>query len=309
MTDSSATTTRPLAGSLVHPVGLGCMPMSWEDMLPERERAIRTIHAALDAGCRHLDTSNIYAPSWDQRGHNEGLLAEALRSWSGDTSDLVVATKGGLVASVDGVRRDASASALRRACEESLTALGVTRIDLYYLHWPDPKVSFAQQVENLASLVQGGLVSAIGLSNVSLAQLEVAREVTPIAAVQNEYSPRYREGRDVMAFTATHDIAYLPWSPFGGADRADRMDSQYAAFRTIGAAHDVSAYQVALAWLLRQAPNVIPIPGSTRPTTITDSLAATDVHLTGDELAELDATVPEGTSQYPDGEPEDPPLR
>ena len=300
--------TRQLATTAVTPIGLGAMPLSWEGMLDRRDRAIRTIHAALDAGCGHIDTSNIYAPSWDQRGHNERLVAEALADLTGDRRPLV-ATKGGLVAGPDGMRRDGSADGLRRACEESLIALGVDRIELYYLHWPDTKIPFRQQVEHLAALRADGLIEAIGLSNVSLEQLRVALEVAPIAAVQNEYSPRFRERRDVLEFTATNDIAFVPWSPFGGADRAADVASQYGAFAEVADSHGVSAHQVALAWLLRQSDNVIPIPGSTRPATIVDSLAAAELVLTDDELAVLDATVPEGTSQYPSDQPDDPPLR
>lgn len=293
---------------MIPPVGLGAMPLSWSGMLDERDRAIETVHAALDAGCRHIDTSNIYAPSWDQRGHNERLVAEALAGYP-VRDEIVLATKGGLIAGPDGMRRDGSADGLRAACEESLTALGVGRIDLYYLHWPDPLVPFQQQAENLAALRTEGLIANIGLSNVSLDQLSVALEVTPIAAVQNEYSPRFRERRDVMEFTAATGIAHVPWSPFGGADRARQLDSQYEVFSQVAEAHDVSPHRVALAWLLRQEANVIPIPGSTRPATIIDSLAAADLDLSDDEIALLDASVPEGTSQYPSDEPDDPPLR
>jgi len=284
------------------------MPLSWTGMLDERDRAIETVHAALDAGCRHIDTSNVYAPSWDHRGHNERLVAEALSS-SAVADEVVLATKGGLIAGPDGTRRDGSADGLRAACEESLGNLGIDRIDLYYLHWPDPKVPFQQQAENLAALRADGLIANIGLSNVTLDQLSVALEVTPIAAVQNEYSPRVRERRDVMEFTAATGIALLPWSPFGGADRARRLDSQYEVFSIVADTHDVSPHRVALAWLLRQESNVIPIPGSTRPETILDSLGAIDLELTDDEVALLDASVPEGTSQYPSDESEDPPLR
>jgi aryl-alcohol dehydrogenase-like predicted oxidoreductase len=298
----------------VPPIGLGAMPLSWPGMLEHRDRAIATVHAALDAGCRHIDTSNIYAPSWERAGHNETLVAEALAAWQPATSPrgapkVVVATKGGLVATQRGMDRDGSDAGLRAACEASRERLGVDNIDLYYLHRPDPRVAFETQVESLERLRGDGLIASIGLSNVSLEQLEFAVTLAPIAAVQNEFSPRYRAHREVLEFAASRKIAYLPWSPFGGADRAGQMGSQYAAFAEVGSARECSAHRVALAWLLAHGSNVIPIPGSTRPETIVDSMAAIDLRLGVDQLQLLDATVAEGTSQYPDDMPDPPPLR
>ncbi|MGB3735359.1 MAG: aldo/keto reductase [Ilumatobacter sp.] len=301
-------TARLLCGRSVHPIGFGAMPLSWPAMLDDRDRSIETIHAALDAGCRHIDSSNVYAPSWEHTGHNEVLVAEAVDSWVGHRSELVVATKGGLIARSDRMDRDGTAAGLRSACAASLERLGVATIDLYYLHRADPTVAFETQVETLAGLQADGLIAEIGLSNVSREQLALAMTIAPIAAVQNELSPRYREHRDVLDLCARHGVAYLPWSPFGGADRSSDVASQYAAFADVGAAHGCSAHRVALAWLLAQAPNVIPIPGSTRPETILDSLDAAGLELSADELALLDATEPEGTSQYPDDMPT-PPLR
>jgi len=302
-------TDRLLCGKSIHPIGFGAMPMSWPGMLDERDRAIETIHAALDAGCGHFDTSNIYAPSWEHVGHNETLLSEALGSWAGDRTRLVVATKGGLVPRPDSMGRDGSEAGLRAACQASIERLGVDHIDLYYLHRPDPSVPFQTQIESLARLQSDGMIAEIGLSNVSRQQLGFATTIAPIAAVQNEYSPRYRDHRDVLDLCAQHGVAYVPWSPFGGADRASDVASQYAPFAEVGSDHGCSAHRVALAWLMAQSPNVIPIPGSTRPATIIDSLAAAELELSPEELARLDATAPEGTSQYPDDMPTPPPLR
>lgn len=298
----------------VAPIGLGAMPLSWPGMVEHRDRAIATVHAALDAGCRHIDTSNIYAPSWEHTGHNEALVAQALEAWQPANSSLrppkvAVATKGGLVSTPNGMGRDGSDAGLRAACEASRERLGVDTIDLYYLHRPDPKVVFQAQVESLERLRSDGLIASIGLSNVSLEQLEFALTIAPIAAVQNEFSPRYRAHREVLELAASRKIAYLPWSPFGGADRAGQMGSQYAAFAEVGSARECSAHRVALAWLLAHGSNVIPVPGSTRPETIVDSMAAIDLRLDIDQLQLLDATVAEGTSQYPDDMPEHPTLR
>lgn len=301
----------------VSPICFGAMPISWATMVDHRERAIATVHAALDAGVTMLDSANVYAPSWDQTGYGERLIKEALDTWNAparDKSNIVVATKGGIIVTAEGGRRDASYDHLREACIASIKALSTDKIDLYYLHWPASEPSFETQVENMMRLQQDKLVTSVGFSNISSAQLEVALDVGGsidqggIVAVQNEFSPRYRDNEDMIGLTAQHGIAYVPWSPFGGADRAHQMGSQYAPFSDIGSKHGVSAYQIALAWLLKRSPNIIPIPGTTRPETILDSLGATDIRLSDEEFKLLSDTIPEGTSQYPSNKPA-PPLR
>lgn len=305
----SVPAARRLGASQVFPVGLGTMPLSFERVLGDRDRAVATVHAALDAGVTHLDTARIYAPSWDTVGHNEELVAEALSSWSGDASGVVVASKGGIVRGPDGDSRDASRDGLHRVCEASLASLGRGVVDVYYLHRADPALPFAQQVENLLSLREAGLATEVALSNVSPEMLDVALDVAGgpddggIVAVQNEYSPRFREHASVIDTCAARGIAYVPWSPFGGADRASEVGSRYGAFAEVAEAHGVSAHQVALAWLLALSPTVVPIPGSSRPQTATDSAAAAAVSLSAEEVARLSATEPEGTSQYPDDQP------
>ncbi|WP_256388433.1 aldo/keto reductase [Humibacillus sp. DSM 29435] len=295
------------------PVGLGAMPMSWEPMLDHRDRAIATVHAALDVGVRLFDTANIYAPSWERVGHGEALLAEALATWTGTAPDVVVSSKAGIDWGPGGAVRNANRDHLRAACEASLTALECERIDLYYLHWPARAPSFARQVENMLALQSDGLVQRVGLSNIDARQLAVALDVGGavdvggIIAVQNEYSPRFRAHPDVIQRTNEAGVAFLPWSPFGGADRAHKVGTQYAAFEDVADAHGRSVYQVALAWHLRTSPNVITIPGSTRPESINDCFAALDLDLSDDEFETLSVTTPEGTSQYPSDEPA-PPL-
>jgi aryl-alcohol dehydrogenase-like predicted oxidoreductase len=306
--------TRRLGDRQVFPVGLGAMPLSWEGMLDERERAIATVHAALDAGVTHVDTANIYAPSWEHVGHNEALVAEALRTWSGDASQVVVATKGGIVLGPDGGGRDASRDGLRRACEASLAALGRDQVDVYYLHRHDPALPFAEQVESLLALRGAGLVRQVAVSNVTPQMLDVALDVAGgpddggVVAVQNEFSPRFRQDAEVITTCEERGIAFVPWSPFGGASQAAEVGSRYAPFAEVATARQVSPHRVALAWLLSLSPVVVPIPGSTRPATIEDSAAAAALELDAAELERLSATPPEGSSQYPDDEPA-PPLR
>ena len=312
-------TSRRIADLSVYPVGLGAMPLSDTAMLAERPRALATVHAALDSGITLVDTADIYAPDAERLGHNEILVGEAVRSWAGSSADrerIVVATKGGITRSVgpdgDVWGRAGSPQALGAAARASAQRLGVEVIDLYYLHRLDPAVPFDDQVGGLAGVQEAGIARRIGLSNVTLAQLDRALELVGgpeqggITAVQNEYSPRYRADGDVLARCAERGIAFLPWSPLGGANQAGELGSRYAAFAEVAAQHGVAAQQVALAWLLALGPQVIPIPGSTRPATARSSAAAAAVVLTADEVARLSAAVPEDASVFPDDTPQPP---
>ena len=313
--------TRRIADLEVGPIGLGCMPMSNPGMLEHRDRALATIHAALDAGCTLLDTSDIYAPSGAEVGHNERLVAEALRTWDAPEAGrarVVVATKGGITRRPgpdgDVWGRDGRPASLRAAAEASLERLGGDSLDVYYLHRADPSVPYAEQIAGLVAVREAGLARRIAVSNADLAQLDVALEVAGgpedggICAVQNERSPRFRVDDDVVARCSERGIAYLPWSPLGGATQAHEVGSRHAAFAGVAQAHGVSPQQVTLAWLLGLGPQVIPIPGSTRPETVLDSLAAATLVLTAAERASLDATGPADSSMYPDTTPK-PPLR
>ena len=312
-------TPRRIADLSVYPVGLGAMPLSDTAMLAERPRALATVHAALDSGITLVDTADIYAPDGERFGHNEILVGEAVRSWAGSSADreqIVVATKGGITrtAGPDGDvwGRAGSPQALAAAARASAQRLGVEVIDLYYLHRLDPAVPFDDQVGGLAGVQDAGIARRIGLSNVTLAQLDRALELVGgpeqggITAVQNEYSPRYRADGDVLTRCMERGIAFLPWSPLGGASQAGELDSRYAAFAEVAAQRGVAAQQVALAWLLALGPQVIPIPGSTRPATARSSAAAAAIDLSADEVARLSAAVPENASVFPDDTPNPP---
>lgn len=311
--------TRRIAELAVHPIGLGCMPLSDEQMLAERPRALATVHAALDSGITLLDTADIYAPDGHHFGHNEVLVGEAVRSWAGSAQDrdrIVIATKGGITRrpGPDGDLwgRAGSPEALGAAARASALRLGVEAIDLYFLHRLDPDVPFDDQVGGLAQVRADGFARRIGLSNVTLAQLDRALELVGgpeqggIVAVQNEFSPRFRKDADVLARCAERGIAFLPWSPLGGAAQAGGIGSRYAQFLAVAEARGVAVQQVVLAWLLALAPVVLPIPGSTRPATARSSAAAADLELTDDEVGRLSATRPEDASVFPDDTPQPP---
>jgi aryl-alcohol dehydrogenase-like predicted oxidoreductase len=279
--------TRRIGGLQVGAIGLGEMPMSLAGR-PDEAQSVRTIHAALDAGVTLIDTADAYCIDESEVGHGERLVARALTAWPGDRDRVLVATKGGHTREGGEWYLDGRPEHLRQACEASLRALGVEAIGLYQFHRPDPKVPFAESVGAMAELKAAGKVRLVGLSNVSVDQIKQARQLVQVASVQNEFSPRFRRSEGELAFCAAEGIAFLPWSPLGGIGRGRDLGGRHRAFGEVAEAHGVSAQQVALAWQLAKAPAVIPIPGSSRPETITDSAAAASLRLSDDELARLD---------------------
>jgi len=282
---------RHIADVSVSAIGLGAMPMSIEGR-PDPAQSLTTILAALDAGVRHIDTANCYHLLAGEVGHNERLVAEALRQWSGDASTVLVATKGGHLRPGDGTwTQNGDPAYLKAAAKQSCADLGVEAIGLYYLHRPDPAVPFADSVGALVELLDEGVILRAGLSNGTVDQIREANDLLGgrLAAVQNEYSPVHRSTQDTLEECDRCGIAFLPWSPLGGIARAKALGDRLASFHTVAEEHGVSPQQVALAWELAQSPHVIPIPGASRPETILDSLAAVDLVLTPEELATLNA--------------------
>lgn len=286
--------TRTLGPFTVSAIGLGAMPLSLAyGSIPDRERALRTVHAALDAGITLIDTADIYAPSWDTMGHNEVLVAEALRTYPGDRGGVVVATKGGITRGPGETwGRDGSETYLGGRLEASLLALGRDVIDLYQWHRPDLWQPFGEVVQTLGRLRDEGLVRAVGLSNVNTEQIELAAEILGpggLASVQNQFSPRFRSSREELELCGRLGVAFLPYSPLGGEGRVGLVASCFPAFAEIGLERDVSPQQVVLAWELALGEHVIPIPGSTRPESVTDSARATDLRLTDEEVGRIEA--------------------
>ena len=280
-------TERRLAGRAIFPVGLGAMPLSTAGR-PGRAQAVRTVHAALDAGVRLVDTADAYCLDRADTGHNEVLVAEALASWSGDRDDVVVATKGGHVRGDDGSWAvDGRPEHLRAACDASRARLRVDAIDLYQFHRPDPSVPFTESVGAAADLQHEGKVRHVGLSNVDVDQIEEAWGIVEVASVQNRLGPDFRSSLDEVQRCAERGIAFLAWAPLGGGRSAGRLGELQPAFAELAAARDVSPQRVAIAWALAAGATVIPIPGACRPETICDSVAAADLELDEAELAAL----------------------
>jgi aryl-alcohol dehydrogenase-like predicted oxidoreductase len=283
--------TRRLGDVEVSAIGLGGMPMSIEGR-PDEERSVATMHAALDAGITFIDTADAYHRDAGEVGHNESLIARALASYGGDTSGVLVATKGGHLRPGDGSwTLNGSPEYLKQACDASLKRLGVDAIGLYQFHRPDPKVPYAESVGAIRDLLDAGKIRFAGISNATVSQIREAEGILDgrLVSVQNQFSPAFRSSESELDFCAERGIAFLPWSPLGGIARAGELGSRFAAFAEAGREHGVSAQQVCLAWELAKAPVVIPIPGASRPETIRDSAAAVELALSPEEIARLDA--------------------
>src|SRR5215212_4738306 len=283
------TKTRKLGDAEVFPIGLGGMPMSLSSRPPE-EQSIRTIHAALDAGVDFIDTADAYSADDKDFGHNERLIAEAISSHPARRDGVIIATKGGHTRTADGGwELDGRPEYLKRACEASLKALGTDRIDLYQYHRPDPDVPYAESIGALRELRDEGKIRWVGISNASTAQIDEARSIVEVAAVQNELSLEFTSplAKGEVATCEAQGTAFLPWSPLGGSRRAPDAPAAHDPVAEVAQARGVSPQRVALAWLLALSSVVIPIPGARRVETITDSIAAAELTLEEDEIAAI----------------------
>jgi aryl-alcohol dehydrogenase-like predicted oxidoreductase len=272
-------------------IGLGGMPLSTKESRPSPGEAEAVVHAALDAGVTLIDTADAYARDESEFGHNESLVAAALASYGGDTSGVLVATKGGHTRRGPDWELDGSPDHLRKACEASLRRLRVDAIGLYQLHRPDPSTPWEESMGALRSLFDDGLVQMVGISNADVAQIDAARAIVgdALVSVQNQFSPGYRSSAGELAHCAAVGLAWLPWSPFGGVSAAGSLDAAAPAFAEVAGELGVSVYQVTLAWHLAQADVVVPIPGASRPESIIDSAAAAGLALSPTQLTRLNA--------------------
>lgn len=285
--------TRTVGDRQVGEIGLGGMPMSIEGRPPDERRSIATIHAALDAGVTLIDTADAYHIGADEVGHNETLIANGLASWGGDSSAVLVATKGGHLRPGDGSwTLNGSPEYLKQACEASLKRLGTDAIGLYQFHRPDPAVPYADSVGALRDLADAGKIRMAGISNADPDQIRTAREILGdrLVSVQNQFSPAFRSSDPELVLCTELGLAFLPWSPLTGIGRAAGLGSRFAAFTRVADQLGVSPQRVCLAWMLALSPVVIPIPGSSRPETIRDSAAAGGLALTPEQLAGLGRT-------------------
>jgi pyridoxine 4-dehydrogenase len=266
----------------VHRLGFGAMRLTGEGIWgppKDRKAALAVLRRAVELGVNFIDTADSYGPYV-----SEELIAEALYPYP---KGLVVATKGGWNRpGPNQWTHDATPAHLREAVEGSLKRLKLDRIDVYQLHTPDPVVPFEASVEILAELRNQGKVRLIGLSNVTQEHIERARKIVPIVSVQNRYSFADREWDYVVNYCDSHGIAFIPWFPLGAGKVAGEVLNEIAK------AHQASPKQVALAWLLRRSPIMLPIPGTSSVEHLEENVAAASVRLTDEEYDRL-AGVPE----------------
>ena len=282
-----------LGGDLpVHRIGYGAMRLCGQpgNFGPFTDWAAgeKLLRRAVELGVNFVDTAEAYGP-----GHNEEIIAAALHPYRGENgAGVVIATKGGVTkTSPTTVFPDGRPENLRRACEASLRRLRVARIDLYQLHRPDPKVPFADSIGALATLRAEGKIRHVGLSNVSIAQIEEARTIVPIVSVQNRYNLRERGAEDVLDFCERNAIAFLPFGPLGAHpfERHAPLTTDTGTLATIATRLGATPAQIALAWLLHRSPNVIVIPGTTTISHLEENSAAANIELCAEDFEALTA--------------------
>jgi aryl-alcohol dehydrogenase-like predicted oxidoreductase len=275
-------------------MGMGAMRLSTERDRDDA-RAIAVLHAALDAGVTLLDTADAYCWGEDETGHNERLIATALTTWAGDRSRIVVATKGGLTRPQGNWVPNGRARHLIVACDASRRALGVERIDLYQLHAPDPRTPIATSVRALAALQRDGLVERIGLCNVTVGQIEEARQIADVAAVQVELSVWHDDNllSGVVEYCVANGIRVIAHRPLGGSARRRRTSTD-PLLLDIAARHGVTPFDVALAWAIDLSPLIVPIPGPTRVDTAASLARPLQIRLSDDDRTQLDERFTSG---------------
>jgi len=241
--------------------------------------AARVLQRAVELGVNFIDTADSYGPNV-----SEELIARALRPYP---ARLVIATKGGLTRPGPDVwNRDARPKHLREACEGSLRRLQREQIDLYQLHAPDPRVPFESSVGELVRLKEEGKIRHIGLSNVSVAEIKLARQITPIVSVQNRYNLTDRGSDGVLEYCQDQGIAFIPWAPLGSS-RLAMGSSGGKGLAHVASRYNVTPGQVVIAWLLARSPVILPIPGTASLAHLEENVAAASVTLTPDDLRQL----------------------
>ena len=286
---------RAIGDLRVSAIGMGAMTLT---QVPDAdvERGTRAVQAAVAAGITLFDTADSYGPTGDM-GVNERALIAALRQCPGALDRVLIATKGGHTRGpaatwwVDG-----SPAHLAAAARASAQRLGLDALPLYQHHRPDVRVPFEESMGALRQLVDEGVVVRVGVSNVDVAQLDIALRVVgdPLVSVQNEYSVLVRSSEPVLRRCEEHGLAFLAWGPLGGMRAAKGLAGAAASVAAVAERHGVSPQRVALAWLLSLSPVIIPIPGASRPESVRDSAAAVDLVLDADDLGLLDGSGGEG---------------
>jgi aryl-alcohol dehydrogenase-like predicted oxidoreductase len=246
---------------------------------PENPEEVRhVLRRAIELSVNLIDTADSYGPEISER-----LIAEALHPYP---EGLVIATKGGFTRPRGRWVPDGHPEHLREACEGSLRRLKVDHIDLYQLHTPDPKIAFEDSVCALAVLREEGKIRHVGLSNVGVRELEIAIDIVPIASVQNRYNLSDRSSEAVLQACEREEVGFIPWYPLA----TGRLARPGGPLNEIAARHDATPAQVALAWLLKHSPAMLPIPGTSSVSHLEENVAAAALELTDEEMAALERT-------------------
>ncbi|AFK18675.1 oxidoreductase [Haloferax mediterranei ATCC 33500] len=279
----NASGTFDIGGELtVHRLGFGAMRITGADIIGEPddvENAKKVLHEAVVHGINLIDTADSYGPAVSER-----LIGEALAPYP---DDLVIATKGGFLRNTSGdwIPR-ADPDYLRNAVLGSLDRLRVDTIDLYQLHQPDPNpdVPFEESVHALAELQDEGQIRHVGLSNITVGQLDEARDIVDIATVQNRYNVGDRESEAVLDACDDYDIGFIPYFPLGAGDLGDKADD----VATVATKHEATPQQIAIAWLLHRSDVMLPIPGTSSVAHLRENIAASHIGLDDEDMARLD---------------------
>src|SRR6266478_4246714 len=264
----------------IHRLGFGAMRLTGQGIWGEpqdRNEAIRVLRRAVELGINFIDTADSYGP-----GVSERLIAEALYPYP---ADLVIATKAGLERpGPNQWTENGRPEHLRSACEGSLRRLRLDRIDLYQLHRIDPKVPAEDQLGTLSDLQKQGKIKHIGLSEVSVRQIQHARTIVPIVSVQNRYSVTDRASEDVLEYCEKEKMGFIPWFPLA----AGRISGSESPISRTAARWQATPSQVALAWLLARSPVMLPIPGTSKVEHLEENVAAAELKIDANKMQELD---------------------
>ena len=283
-TETSFDATYSLGGDItVNRMGYGAMRITGDGIWgppQDHNESIRVLQRAVELGVNFIDTADSYGPNV-----SEELIAEALHPYP---AGLLIATKGGLLRT--GPNQwpiDASPSHLREALEGSLKRLKLDQIDLYQLHRVDPEVPFEQTLEFLQQVQEEGLVKHIGLSEVTVEQIQKAQEYVKVVSVQNMYSVDNRKWEAELDYTEQNGIAFIPWYPLSGGNT-----QAFDKLTQIGQKYNATKQQVALSWLLHRAPNILLIPGTSKVKHLEENMQAASISLSSEDMAELESLNP-----------------
>lgn len=283
---------KQLGSTKISAIGLGAMPLSLSGR-PTEEDAIAVIHKALDLGVNSIDTADAYCRDESDKHHNESLIAKALQQYSGDTSSVTVATKGGLLRPEGSWTRDGNPDRLRKTIRESYAILGGSKpIDLWQYHAPDPNYTIEEALAPAKEAVAEGLIRYVGVSNFSVEQIEQARQVVDIVSVQNQYNPWHRQPEfdGVLDYCQREGLIFFPWSPLGGSRRVKGLQD-IEVIAKLAQDRKVSVYQIVLGWLRAKYDCIVPIPGASKISSIEDSVKAIDLELSAEEIKRIDSQL------------------